>query len=489
MSHFFRETFLVQKLNNRYGHLLMGLVAIAIGSLLAVKPLLGIIVVASLLGLFTLGVCLFNPEVGLYILMGYGFFVYFFLRVFAVENFPFGILFDALLFTSLFGVIMRNPDLKKTSHDFFRTPAVIWVVILCLYTGAELFNPLAHSFDGWYAAFRKSFEEIFLLFVAYNLFDTNQKIKTFITVLFVLCATVGLYGCVQQWHGLFGFDLAWVTADPERFRLIFQGDFRKFSTFPDPVSFGIVMGCGAVFFALMAIYEQSARRRWMIFCGMIFMMLAMVYSGTRTANVVFVAGIVIFILMTFNRKQTRIFAFLAMLVFVGALYAPIYSIASLNRFRSSFAGTHDASYRVREMDRAFIQPYIYHHPFGGGLGTTGNVGKSLNPGHPLAGFQTDDGYLRIALEMGWIGLIIVCCLNFVILRTAIRAYFQCEGEALKRICMASLACMFALAVAELAQEVIGQFGDDIVFFPILAVILRTTGLNKQGKSPEPPPIS
>jgi cell division protein FtsW (lipid II flippase) len=195
----------------------------------------------------------------------------------------------------------------------------------------------------------------------------------------------------------------------------------------------------------------------------------------------------IFLLMSFDRKQTRIFAFLAAMVFAAALYAPIYSIASLNRFRSSFAGTHDASYQVREMDRAFIQPYIYSHPIGGGLGTTGNVGKSLNPGQPLAGFQTDDGYLRIALEMGWIGLIILCAMNYVILRTAVRAYFRCEDEAIRRIYMAAIGCMFAFTVAELAQEMIGQFGDDIVFFTVLAVILRASNLDKPdgGAVPEP----
>src|SRR6202012_4102411 len=122
----------------------------------------------------------------------------------------------------------------------------------------------------------------------------------------------------------------------------------------------------------------------------------------------------------------RRLAIAIVVLLVGVLYAPIYGNSALNRFRSSFTGVNDESYNVRVTARNYIRPYMLSHPFGGGLMTTNNIGMTMNPGHYLAGFQTDSGYLQLALEIGWLGLTIVCVMYYMILRTGVRCYFQSE---------------------------------------------------------------
>jgi cell division protein FtsW (lipid II flippase) len=134
---------------------------------------------------------------------------------------------------------------------------------------------------------------------------------------------------------------------------------------------------------------------------------------------------------------------------------------------------------VRETNRKFIQPYIYRHPIGGGLGTTGAYGAAVNPGHELAGFPTDSGYLRKALEIGWVGLLLVILLYYAVIRAGIRGYFQCTNERARLIYAGATACMFSFYVAEFAQDSIGQITDMVVYYPMIAIILQLKKYEKE----------
>jgi O-antigen ligase len=161
------------------------------------------------------------------------------------------------------------------------------------------------------------------------------------------------------------------------------------------------------------------------------------------------------------------------------MYVPIYGNGTINRFRTTFNATHDASYQVRETHRAYIQPYIYTHPIGGGLGTTGDAGVQYNPGHFLAGFPPDSGLLKAALETGWIGLTIICILYFVTLRSAIRGYFESKDNNVQMLFAASAGCLFAFYLADFAQEAILQITAIVIYYPIISLTLRLRNLNKK----------
>ncbi|MGL1489090.1 hypothetical protein ACSTJG_25000, partial [Vibrio parahaemolyticus] len=73
------------------------------------------------------------------------------------------------------------------------------------------------------------------------------------------------------------------------------------------------------------------------------------------------------------------------------------------RFQSAFRPNNDASYRVRIFNQARIKPYIWSHPIGGGLGSTGEWGKKFAPNSYLANFPPDSGYVRTTVELGYVG--------------------------------------------------------------------------------------
>jgi hypothetical protein len=119
-----------------------------------------------------------------------------------------------------------------------------------------------------------------------------------------------------------------------------------------------------------------------------------------------------------------------------------------------------------------IQPYIKKHPLGGGLGTSGAAGLRFNRSHYLSGFPPDSGYLRKGMETGWIGLGLVILAYFIVLRYGIGAFFRSRFREHRMLIAAALCVIFSLYVGEFAQEAIGQMSDIVVYYPLIAILVK-----------------
>lgn len=329
---------------------------------------------------------------------------------------------------------------------------------------------------------RKVVESFLIVFIAYNVFDSVVKIRRFIKALFLFALIMGVYGCFQQWHGLLQTEINWVSADPVQFNLIcIWGEYRKFSLMGGPTEFGVIMAGCSLLFVLLSLNEKNKFTKALYITGSVFMLLGMSYSGTRTANAMVVGGIALFLLLTIKKRSSKLFACIAALAFLFVLYAPIYSSATLLRFRSTFTAKEDASYNVREINRQRVQPFIWTHPFGSGLSTTGEMGQKYNPGSPVAGFPPDSGYLNKALESGWIGLILTCVLYFSMLQYILRGYFLSKNPEFKTFFAASLAFFFSYFLGEMTQEAVGVFANMGVYYPIFSIVLRLRQFSEEEK--------
>ncbi|HVU95087.1 MAG TPA: O-antigen ligase family protein [Puia sp.] len=459
------------------------LFALWFGYVTAHYLVVGLGIVGAVISLLLAFLCFAKVETGVYILTAYALFNSGLAVLLTGGHFQAGIPLDIVLLITFAGLLVQKTRVQEAGREFFGTPIVVMWMVLFGYLILQGANPLPISRAGWLQQLRKSLEEIGLLFICYCAFDTPQRIRQFLKVLFVLCVLVGFYGCIQQWHGLFPFELNWVNADKTRFGLLFvMGDFRKFSTLADPTTFGIVMAAMVALYIIVAMHQRAKWKRWLLIVGCVVMMLGMFYSGTRTANVILLVGLFMYMLLNADKRVTWIFGLTMAGLLLVALNLPIYSSSTLNRFRTSFQGAKDASYNVRELSRHFIQPYIHSHPFGGGIGTTNDYGKLTNPGHYLAGFQTDDGYLKFALEIGWIGLLMICVWNFIILRTGIHGFFRARSQEARWLYIATLAGLVPFMVALLAQDVIGQMSNDAIIFPLMALMMRLPVFDRQEAS-------
>ena len=114
---------------------------------------------------------------------------------------------------------------------------------------------------------------------------------------------------------------------------------------------------------------------------------------------------------------------------------------------------------------------------GGGLGATGTWGRRFAPNSILAKFPPDSGYVRVAVEMGWIGLFLFCLLMFTILRVGIHHYIAIQDPTLKSICLSMLLIVFALNIGNYPQEALVQFPTNVYFYLVTALIEVTYRLD------------
>jgi len=127
---------------------------------------------------------------------------------------------------------------------------------------------------------------------------------------------------------------------------------------------------------------------------------------------------------------------------------------------------------VRFNNQKKIRPYIQSRPFGSGLGSTGLWGRRFTPKSFLASFAHDSGFVRIAVELGWFGLVLYMILLFAILKTCIYYYLRVRNSKIKVLYLALTVVMFMLTLANYPQEAILQLPNSIIFYVMLAIIIK-----------------
>jgi len=292
-----------------------------------------------------------------------------------------------------------------------------------------------------------------------------------------------LYGCYEQWFGMPHFETHFILSNPVLFGLDFQGgQFRKAGTLSDPMSFGILMAVTSVLAIILSMGPFKKRYRFALLISSVFMVCAMAASGTRTATAIFVCGIMLFGLMTLNNKKSLLFLCCFLLFGSVLIYGPFFGNNTINRLRTTFSGNKDPSMQVRNLDRKHIQPFMHAHPFGVGLATTGVLGLTYNPWNPLARFPPDSSYLRVALELGWVGLALTLFLYFTLLKMGINTYYQSRDPQIRSFALAATAVIFAWTIAQYSQEAIGQFPGSFTYYPLLAAIIKMKMLDKNSRN-------
>ncbi len=459
-------------LNRPIMYLLMILSAVAIGFLVNLNELIGFGIIGGLLGATAVCICLFNTKLGFFLTTVIGFFVFYIKRI-TNDAIPMGIAVDILIGVTFLGIYLKK-SVQKERLWLYSGNAITYIYLVYIgFLLVQLFNPSMDSVQGWIFTMRKFFNFLMIYFIGLHIFKTRQDVIDYIKLWVILSVLAGAYGCFQQWHGLLAFEHNWVMSDPIRYKLYFQGgDFRKFSFLSDPTAYGILMANTIVFCVILLLNTVNKQYRVLLGLGIILMSLGMAYSGTRTAFFMIPSGLSVYVLMTITNKRTMLFAVGFLMLFCTLVFGPFYGNGTINRIRSTFQFANDESLNVRDENRAKIQPYILDHPLGGGVCTSGVLGLEYNPGHPLAGFPPDSGYLRTAIETGYTGLLLTCLIYFIVLYMGVRNYYRSSNNDYRLLYLGIVASLYSYIVANYAQVAIGQMPGSLFFYSAMAIIIN-----------------
>ncbi len=434
----------------------------------------GIAVLVGVIGVSVAIIAINNFVFAFYVSTSLGFFIFFIGR-FLHHAIPTGYFIDLLILLNFFGLVIhkvrtRAPFLKYANH-----PISTIYILYTLFLALQVFNPEMDSIAGWFLVFRKFLQFLMIYLIAINVFKDYRSVINYFWFWTGLSLIAALYGCYQQWFGFLPFELAWIYESPKRMGLymLVTGVQRRFSTFSDPAAFGITSAATFVFVFVLLVFEKKMARKLVLMVAAVFIILGVAYSGTRTAYFIIVAGIVLYVLMTITSPKTLATACVLLLGLVFIIYGPIYGNRTINRVRSAFHFTDDASLNVRDVNRSMIQPYIYSHPFGGGVATSGVQGLEYNPNHVLAGFPPDSGFVKTAIETGWVGLFLQCLIYLIILLSGVSAYYNVGDKRVKALILAAVASCFSFIIGQYGQVAIGQFPGSFLFYSCIALIVKS----------------
>lgn len=418
------------------------------------------------------------PKAGICILLVLAYIIMFFTRLTSV--FPLGTMMDAVEILLIFGFLLKKK--QDQGWAMFRNGISYMILAWIAYNLIEIANPTAESRLAWVYTVRP----IAIVATTYFIFLYHIRDIKFIRLLLkiwiALSFLAAAYTYKQEFFGFSRFELTWLKSDPAYYSLYYIGNhWRKFSIFSDPVAQAYNMAASCILCWSMMTGPVTILKRLSLFLLGAFFFVAMLYSGTRGAFILVPACFLLFVLLKFNRRMILAGLVVGILA-VGAIFMPT-SNPTLYRFQTAFKPANDASFNIRKYNQKRIQPYILSHPLGGGLGATGIWGKRFSPGSYLANFPPDSGYVRVAVELGWIGLFLFCTFMFVILKNGIHNYFRIKNPELKAYCLAMLLIVFALNLGNYPQEALVQYPINIYFYLAVALIPITLRLD-QAPAPE-----
>ncbi|MEO7047531.1 MAG: O-antigen ligase family protein [Ferruginibacter sp.] len=436
----------------------------------------GILLLLAIIGVPAVYAAIAYPKVGIITSITVS---YFLLYAEKFTSFPVGTIMDGLLALLIFGFFLKQ---KHTQNwKIFKNSISLMIIIWIGYNFIEVANPVAESWMAWVYTIRTVAVVLLMYFIFLYHIRSIQFIRLIFKIWIALSLIAALYGLNQELFCFFPFEQRWLDANPTARSLYFIGGiWRKFSIFSDPVTFSYNMVISALLCISLMTGQLKTSRKIILFLIAFFCIFSMLFSGTRGAYVLVPATLGMFLILKFNKK-ILFFGLLAGAAMAALVFMPT-SNESVRRFQSAFSPEYDASFNVRQTNQKMIQPFILTHPFGGGLGATGTWGQRFSPNSFLANFPPDSGYVRVAVEIGWIGLFIFCALIFITLKVGITNYYEIKDPELKSYSLAMVLIVFALNIGNFPQEALVQYPTSILFSLVLALINTLLLLDKKNKT-------
>ncbi|WP_462251656.1 O-antigen ligase family protein [Ekhidna sp.] len=433
---------------------------------------LAIILMLAFIALPPVLAVVWKTQIGIYILITASFFLSIGLRL--IPNLPIGMSIDFLILLMLIGKGFRIQFNRDWSR--LKSPLTVIILIWVMYNLSQIANPWAASRAAFFYVIRPAVGYLMLYFLIWDSVKGTKEVNNIFNYVLFLGWIAAIWGIYQFFFGYFGWEMAHIIRT-DTIHLVFNhGRWRSFGPVGGPAQYGIIMASLACIAGNSFFYKESVKDKvlmaFLFFC----FLLAMVYSGTRASFVIIPIFYFIKVIISRNKKlYLTIILGIIGLVILAKVPSNNYQI---QRIQSVFKANEDKSYQIRAANRKMITPWILRHPIGGGLGSTGVWGQRFSPGTFLASFPPDSGVIRVAVELGWIGLIIFVLIYLQAFFKGTKGLWQMETRIHKDKVESIICCLPAWGLVEMGQEVAGVFPMSLLFWVFLAIIFTTLKYEK-----------
>lgn len=402
----------------------------------------------AFLGLMILVIFYMRPYYAMVTFLISGFLIFFiFYRVLRINSIPLGIMLDALNAFTLIALFLKR-DLRGTK-TLTGTLLMVWFCI-CL---IEVINPFAASRAAWFHAMRHVFNYISPFFIIYSLFKAGYKILKPLLLLWIgLCTLSALYTFYQEFAGLPPWDFRYMHVDEHRVKLFTTfGRIRKFSFVGNPTENGLLLFSNTLLCMGLAVTDGLKKRYVSLFILLATINgLAMTYTGTRTATILFIIGVGLFVVL--RRKKELWMGVLVISFLLVGYVAKTGGGGAMSVMTTAF-NDDDPSLQARFHNQQVLRKFLYRSPIGYGMGSTGYLGKKYSPYTVLASIPPDSELVRIIVEVGFLGAAFYLFMQYKFISRAVENLSEPGDDFTQNFRVVVIALLFTILLGHYPQQI------------------------------------
>ena len=377
---------------------------------------------------------------------------------------------------SILLLILVIIDVKDARLDKIANIMLFALIIWSLFCTLEVLNDtcdLGIQAGAWYTGARMMAFQLVYAFLVFSFYITTPN--KLLQYLF-LWGGLSLFAVFWIWkQSNFGFtdaENAWVQTRGRTTHILNAGTLtRYFSTFSDAASAGINLASTAAAFIIFGISSKVKKYRY-IFLGIgLACAWGMFPTGTRTAIFCFLAGFMVYTILSKSVKLTVIIGSIGLFVFFFLAFTTIGNgNAQIRRMRTAF-NKDDASANQRTINQAVMKKYLADAPFGIGLGMGMENVPANNKFRKLATIPPDSEYVFIWIRTGVVGI------TFFLITTLIMfggaswiVMFRLKSSSLRGI-GAGFCCAFvSMQLGGYGNQVLMNYPNCLIFYGGLSMV-------------------
>lgn len=388
-----------------------------------------------------------------------------------LTNLPTGLLIDVILASGLFLVFLKYRIGMFTSHPIMML-LLIWF-IFCL--GLAFLYP--EKIVSWVYAIRNYSLRLFSFALFYFMIRKQDDLNNLHNFFLLSSIPICIYGLLQ-FAGFFpGFDQDYIASNVGRSeRFSHDGKTRIFSIFSDPTTLGMYLSIMFFFAAIPLVRARRIINRGILAIAALMTSMVIVLAYSRTPYVLVLIGCILFLVFRPSKQRFMAFATLGLIAFIFVMGS---NSSISDRLKSGFQLKDNVSWEIRNVDRNYITPKILERPLGYGLGITGYTGHKFYDNSYLSNFQTNNGYLKLSVETGWLGLLLFTCIIAVILLQLFRYFLLLKSRGSRNQFLMYFIPAILLVVGNFPQEPLTLNPLNVIFMYLVAAACRVYEMDKE----------
>lgn len=393
---------------------------------------------------------------------------------------PYGLICDATLMYVL-AIILIHFMSRTTSHKHVRIEPIVFTglwLAFCLMEGA---NP-ASSNDAWLKNIRSLSLHFFAIsFIAQMAFTEFRQVKRFVVLWGCLSLVTAIVTFKQKFLGFSEIDKFFLYSQMASRTHIIQSGIRYFSIMSDAANLGAAMGVSGTLFAIAFLYEKKRKMKLFYLLTSVLSLLAMLYSGTRSALAVPFVGLALYCLCSSVNKKVVLIAITGVTAFCFLNYTTIGDgNAVIRRARSAF-NKEDESYLVRKKNQEILKELLKDRPFGYGIGLSGGSAARFGEEYDeIASIPTDSYYVQVWVQTGYVGLGYYLVLMFCMIGRAVYIVrFKIRDPEIKGYLTAFVCAFAGLFVMSSNNQVYAMFPNGVFAYTSMTLVFLGEYYDKQ----------